>query len=132
MIMLGVFIACVLRCLGPILKRCHRYTHYPSKASPKCLQRQCVQTEEIAVTTANRRTQKVPASPIRVTLPVSVACDLERFQTALANVAALVRDKHFVRHGQGVLSCVREFVVDRVSLEAKEAVADTTRPHESS
>jgi hypothetical protein len=27
---------------------------------------------------------------------------------------------------------VREFVVDRVSLEAKEAAADATRPHESS
>ena len=82
--------------------------------------------------TAKGKTQKVPASPILVTLPVSVACDLERFQTALANVAALMRDEHFVRHGHGVLSCVREFVVDRVSLEAKEAAADATRPHESS
>jgi len=82
--------------------------------------------------TAKGRTQRVPANPIRVTLPVSVACDLERFQRALANVAAIVRDKHLARDSQGPLSCTREFVVDRASLEVKEATADVMRPHESS
>ena len=82
--------------------------------------------------TAKKRTQKVGTTPIRVTLPVSVACDLERFQMALANVAAIVRDRHLVPDRQGPLSCMREFVVDRASLEVKEAVADVMRPHESS
>ena len=82
--------------------------------------------------TAKGRTQKVAATPIRVTLPVSVACDLERFQRALANVAAIVGKEHFASDSQGTLSRTREFVVDRASLEVKEATADATRPHESS
>jgi hypothetical protein len=83
-----------------------------------------VQTKEIAMATVSVRNQKAAATPIRVTLPVSVACDLERFQAALANVAAIVGDKEFARSSEGTLPRMREFVIDRASLEVKEATVD--------
>ena len=57
--------------------------------------------------------------PIRLTLPVSVAFDLEKFQRALANVAQLVCGPNC----QPEISFLqaREFVVDATSLEAREA-----------
>jgi hypothetical protein len=79
--------------------------------------------KEIVMATAKHRAQKVTATPIRVTLPVSVACDLEKFQTALANVAAIVRAINLAGGTGTVLPRTREFVIDPASLEVKEAAA---------
>ena len=59
--------------------------------------------------------------PIRVTLPVSVASDLEKLERALANASRVVeeRDGHSGWHG-GFMQ-VREFVIDPASLEVTEA-----------
>lgn len=59
--------------------------------------------------------------PIRVTLPVSVASDLEKLERALANASRVVdeRDRHSGWHG-GFMQ-VREFVIDPASLEVTEA-----------
>jgi hypothetical protein len=68
--------------------------------------------------------RKSGASPIRVTLPVSVACDLDKFQRALANVAVVLGS---VQHAPGIgvaFSRTREFVIDPASLQVKEAVAE--------
>ena len=57
---------------------------------------------------------------VRVTLPISVACDLWKFQRALANVA------HCMRSGghppDGLAACLRprEFIVDPASLQVRE------------
>ena len=74
--------------------------------------------------TARERARKVPATPIRVTLPLSVACDLEKFQTALANVATIVGAMNLARGKKAVLLRMREFVIDPASLEVKEAAAE--------
>ena len=60
--------------------------------------------------------------PIRVTLPISVAFDLEKFDRALANVSRLVerRNRQSEFHGE-FLEAV-EFIVDPASLEVREAV----------
>ena len=58
--------------------------------------------------------------PMRITLPISVACDLEKFQRAIANVAELVgRDGWAPAVGPTVLQG-REFLVDPASLQARE------------
>jgi hypothetical protein len=82
------------------------------------------ETKEIAMPTARERAQKVEATPIRVTLPISVACDLEKFQTALANVAAIVAAMNLAHGKKAVLPRTREFVIDPASLKVKEAVAE--------
>ena len=74
--------------------------------------------------TPKERAQKVTATPIRVTLPVSVACDLEKFQRALANVAVIVGAMNSVGGKGTVLPRTREFVIDPASLEVKEAAAE--------
>ena len=74
--------------------------------------------------TAKERAQKVTTTPIRVTLPVSVACDLEKFQTALANVAAIVGAMKLAGGKGTVLPRTREFVIDPASLMVREAVAE--------
>jgi hypothetical protein len=83
-----------------------------------------VQTKKIVMATAKGKAQKVTATPIRVTLPLSVACDLEKFQTALANVAALVGAMNLACRPKAVLPRTREFVIDPASLEVKEAAAE--------
>jgi hypothetical protein len=59
--------------------------------------------------------------PIRVTLPISVAYDLEKFQKALANVARVVGCSSGVD-----VTCphAREFIVDPASLQVREAAGD--------
>ena len=59
--------------------------------------------------------------PIRVTLPISVAFDLEKFERALANVSQMMesRDRQPEFHGNFLQA--REFVVDPASLEVRES-----------
>jgi len=61
------------------------------------------------------------SGPVRVTLPISVAYDLEKFQRALANVARLVGCTSGVD-----VSCLhaREFIVDPASLQVRDASGD--------
>lgn len=61
------------------------------------------------------------SGPIRVTLPISVAYDLDKFQRALANVAALMRER---TSGRVQLLHRREFVVDPASLQVREAAGE--------
>jgi hypothetical protein len=70
---------------------------------------------------ASRKVGAKGHGPIRVTLPVSVASDLQKLERALANAAQVVedRDRHSGWHG-GFMQ-VREFVVDPASLEVTEA-----------
>lgn len=58
--------------------------------------------------------------PIRVTLPVSVAFDLEKFERALANVSHVVECKTRHSRRRREFSQVREFVIDPASLEVRE------------
>lgn len=59
--------------------------------------------------------------PIRVTLPISVAFDLEKLERALANVSQLVElgNRRSEFHGESLQA--REFVVDPASLDVREA-----------
>ena len=59
--------------------------------------------------------------PIRITFPISVAFDLEKFERALANVSRMVerRNRQSEFHGELMQGC--EFVVDPASLEVREA-----------
>ena len=70
---------------------------------------------------ASRQIISKKTGRIRVTLPVSVAFDLERFERALANVSQLVerRNRQSEFHGEFMQAC--EFVVDPDSLEVWEA-----------
>ena len=61
---------------------------------------------------------------IRLTLPVSVAYDLDRFQKALANVAAQLAATSSSSGAPAASIAAREFVVDPASLQVKEAVAE--------
>jgi hypothetical protein len=61
------------------------------------------------------------AGPVRVTLPISVAYDLEKFQRALANLANLVGRSP---GGDVTFLSAREFVVDPTSLQVKDGVAE--------
>ena len=62
--------------------------------------------------------------PIRFTLPISVAYDLDKFQQALANVAQMV-DCAGCTSGVDVgLLRMREFIVDPASLQVREAVGE--------
>jgi hypothetical protein len=87
------------------------------------VQKYCVQSKEI-VMAGGKGNKKAGAGPIRVTLPVSVACDLDKFQRALANVAVVLGS---VRHAPGIgikFSRTREFVIDPASLQVTEAWAE--------
>lgn len=70
---------------------------------------------------ASRKVGAKGHGPIRITLPVSVASDLEKLERALANAAQAVeeRDRHSGWHG-GFMQ-MRNFVIDPASLEVKEA-----------
>lgn len=61
---------------------------------------------------------------IRVTLPISVAYDLDKFQRALANVAALVGCPERASGVNAALLHAREFVVDPTSLQVREAAGE--------
>jgi hypothetical protein len=82
-----------------------------------------VQLKEI-VMAGGKGKKKMGAGPIRVTLPVSVACDLDKFQRALANVAVVLGS---VQHAPGIgiaFTRTREFVIDPASLQVTEARAE--------
>ena len=64
------------------------------------------------------------SGPIRVTLPISVAYDLEKFQKALANIAQLVGCTGCTSGVDVTFLTAREFVVDPASLQAREAVTE--------
>lgn len=70
---------------------------------------------------ASRKVGAKGHGPIRITLPVSVASDLEKLERALANASQAVeeRDRHSGWHG-GFMQ-MRNFVIDPASLEVKEA-----------
>lgn len=55
-----------------------------------------------------------------VTLPISVACDLAKFQRALANVAHCMRNSGCLPAGLGTFLRPREFIVDAASLQVRE------------
>jgi hypothetical protein len=57
---------------------------------------------------------------IRVTLPISVACDLDKFQRALANIAQLVGCAGHTPGAEATF-VAREYVVDPASLQARES-----------
>jgi hypothetical protein len=61
--------------------------------------------------------------PIRVTLPISVAYDLDKFQRALANVAQMIGCTGCISGVDVTFPHAREFVVDPVSLQVREAAA---------
>ncbi|HMK21814.1 MAG TPA: hypothetical protein VK466_05735 [Terriglobales bacterium] len=62
------------------------------------------------------------AGRVCVTLPVSVACDLAKFQRALANVAHCMRDSAQLSAALGTFLRPREFIVDAASLQVREAL----------
>jgi hypothetical protein len=64
------------------------------------------------------------SGPVRVTLPISVAYDLEKFQRALANIAQLVGCTGCTSGVDVTFQTAREFVVDPASLQVREAVAE--------
>jgi hypothetical protein len=70
---------------------------------------------------ASRKVGAKRHGPIRVTLPVSVASDLEKLGRALLNASQAVeeRDRHSGWHGG--FTQMRNFVIDPASLEVKEA-----------
>ena len=70
---------------------------------------------------ASRKVGANRHGPIRVTLPVAVASDLEKLGRALLNASQAVeeRDRHSGWHG-GFMQ-MRNFVIDPTSLEVKEA-----------
>jgi hypothetical protein len=73
----------------------------------------------------NDRTPAAKISgPVRVTLPISVAYDLEKFQKALANLANLVGCTGCTSGVDVTFLTAREFVVDPASLQVKDAVAE--------
>jgi hypothetical protein len=73
--------------------------------------------------TAHKGEAAKVSGPIRVTLPISVAYDLDKFQRALANVATMVGCTGCTS-GVDVFLHAREFVVDPASLQVREAVGE--------
>ena len=66
------------------------------------------------------RTAKLSGA-IRVTIPVSVAYDLEKFQKALANIAAQVGCPGCTSGVDVTFLHARDFVIDPASLQVREA-----------
>jgi hypothetical protein len=64
------------------------------------------------------------AGSIRVTLPISVAYDLEKFQKALANIATQVGHTGCTSGVDLTFLHAREFVVNPASLEVKEIATE--------
>jgi hypothetical protein len=110
------------------VKRCLPLQHYSANTSPQRVRKNWVQKKEIAMAAGKgvgkHGIKRAVAGPIRVTLPVSVACDLDKFQRALANVAAMVGSAGCAS-GIGIaLQQTREFVIDPASLQVREAVGE--------
>jgi hypothetical protein len=63
-------------------------------------------------------------APVRITLPVSVAFDLEKLQRALANVASSVGCPGFSSDWDTNRVHTREFVIDPASLKVREALSE--------
>lgn len=57
---------------------------------------------------------------IRVTLPISVACDLEKFQRAMANVTHRMHESGQRSLRAGMYLRAREFIVDACTLQVSE------------
>jgi hypothetical protein len=74
--------------------------------------------------TAHKGEAAKVSGPIRVTLPISVAYDLDKFQRALANVAAMVGCTGCTSGVEVTFLHAREFVVDPASLQVREAVGE--------
>ena len=74
--------------------------------------------------TAHKGEAAKVSGPIRVTLPISVAYDLDKFQRALANVAAIVGCTGCTSGVEVTFLHAREFVVDPASLQVREAVGE--------
>ena len=64
------------------------------------------------------------AGAVRVTIPISVAYDLEKFQKALANLATQVGHPGCCSGVDVTLLMAREFVVDPASLQVRDAVTE--------
>lgn len=64
------------------------------------------------------------SGPIRVTLPISIAYDLDKFQKALANVAQMVGCTGCTSGVDVTFLHTREFVVDPASLQVREAAGE--------
>lgn len=77
----------------------------------------------MATTAIPARAAKLSGS-IRVTLPISVAYDLEKFQKALANIATQVGHTGCTSGVDLTFLHAREFVVNPVSLEVKEIATE--------
>ena len=67
--------------------------------------------------TSNR---KNGSSRIRVTLPISVACDLGKFQRAMANVTRHMHESGPTSSRVGIFLRAREFIVDAYTLQVSE------------
>jgi hypothetical protein len=59
--------------------------------------------------------------PVRLTLPISVAYDLGKFEQALANLAHAIDRTRFSGRDH---SYAREFIIDAASLQVRETVAE--------
>ena len=70
---------------------------------------------------ASRKIITKRCGPIRLTLPISVASDLEKLERALANASLVVEERDRHSGWQDGFMQVREFVIDAASLEVKEA-----------
>jgi hypothetical protein len=70
---------------------------------------------------AARKIATKRCGPIRLTLPVSVASDLEKLERALANAAHAVEERNRHSGWHGGFMQMRNFVIDPASLEVKEA-----------
>ncbi|MGC2197275.1 MAG: hypothetical protein WA628_21550 [Terriglobales bacterium] len=65
-----------------------------------------------------------PSRRIRLTLPISVAYDLDKFQQALANVAQMVGRTGCTPGVDVSVLHAREFIVDPASLQVREAAGE--------
>lgn len=61
--------------------------------------------------------------PVRLTLPISVAYDLDKFEQALANLAHTM-DRVGASDCSARSLCLREFIVDPASLQVREAIGE--------
>jgi hypothetical protein len=68
-----------------------------------------------------RKTVTKRCGPIRLTLPISVAADLEKLERALANAAHAVEQGNVYSEWHGGFVQMRNFVIDPASLDVKEA-----------
>jgi len=72
--------------------------------------------------TSERKLEQATKGPVRLTFPISVAYDLNKFEQALTNLAHTM-DRLNVSHREPCLY-MREFIVDSASLQVREGVAE--------